>query len=70
MISDTFLDCTITLSVSEKVLRVAMKKAVEAGLISKAADSETYLKNWEAMKQTVEAALAQAVNEAQWRRAK
>lgn len=45
------------MQVTEEMLAAAMKKAVESGLLPKHADSETYLKKWDGMKQCLQAAL-------------
>lgn len=44
--------------VTHEMLAAAMKKAVETGLVAKGAvDTETYMKNWDAMKASIQAAL-------------
>jgi hypothetical protein len=45
------------MQVSEEMLAAAMKKAVETGMLAKHADEVTYLKNWNGMKQALQAAL-------------
>lgn len=45
------------MQVTEQMLAAAMKKAVETGMLAKLVDEETYLKNWNSMKQSLQAAL-------------
>ena len=40
-----------------EMLSVAMKKAVETGVLPKHVDEDTYLKNWSGMKHVLQAAL-------------
>ncbi|MBN3777001.1 hypothetical protein G3O06_05380 [Burkholderia sp. Ac-20345] len=47
--------------VTEAMFAAALKKAVEVGLLPKQADAETYLKNCEAVKAVLQAALAAAL---------
>jgi hypothetical protein len=44
-------------AVDEEMLTRAMNKAVEVGLIPKWADEELYLKNWDGMKNVLQAAV-------------
>lgn len=47
------------MEVTDEMLQIAMKKAVEVGLVPKfAIGEETYLKNWSGVKAILEAALA------------
>lgn len=43
--------------VTDEMLAAAMKKAVETGVLPKIVDDATYLKNWQGMKQALQAAL-------------
>jgi len=45
------------MKVTQELLELAMKKAVEVGLIPEYADEETYLRNWEGMRQVLTAVL-------------
>jgi hypothetical protein len=45
------------MQVTDEMLAAAMKKAVEAGLVPKYTDQETYLRYWSDMKACLEAAL-------------
>jgi len=44
------------MEVTQEMLEAAMKKAVQTGLVPKHVDGDTYLKNWDAMKQCLQAA--------------
>lgn len=46
------------MEVTQEMLNAAMKKAVETGLVPKHSDPDTYLKQWDAMKACLAAALA------------
>lgn len=46
--------------VTQEMLNAAMKKAVETGLVAKHLDPDTYLKQWDAIKACLQAALAAA----------
>ena len=48
------------MEVTQEMLNAAMKKAVETGLVAKHLDPEAYLKQWDAMKACLSAALAVA----------
>lgn len=52
------------MQVSQEMLNAAMKKAVETGLLPKYADTDTYLKQWEAMRHCLQAAQDVAASEA------
>lgn len=43
--------------VTDAMLEAAMKAAVASGMLAKQVDEDTYLKNWAAMKQALQAAL-------------
>lgn len=43
--------------VTDEMLAAAMKKAVELGVVPKHGDTDIYTKNWDAMKQILEAAI-------------
>jgi hypothetical protein len=43
--------------ITQELLELAMKKAVEVGLIPKFANGDTYLKNWEGMRKVLEEVL-------------
>lgn len=45
-------------AVSEEMLQIAMKKAVEVGLLPRSVDAETYLKNWAGMNSVLQAVMA------------
>lgn len=45
------------MEVTEEMLKAAMKKAVETGMLPKHVNEETYLKNWSGMKKALQAAL-------------
>lgn len=46
--------------VTEEMLKAAMKKAVETGILRTSTDEESYLRNWNGMKKVLEAALQAA----------
>jgi hypothetical protein len=45
------------MKVTQEMLNAAMKKAVELGLVPKHMSGDSYLKTWDAMKQSLQAAL-------------
>lgn len=45
------------MEVDFQILADAMRKAVETSLIPKTADSDTYIRNWEAMKAILQQAI-------------
>ena len=56
--AEVTLDCGVSCpAVDEEMLARAMKKAVEVGLLPKWADTEGYLKNWDGMKEVLQAAV-------------
>ena len=50
----------VEMEVTQEMLNAARKKAVETGLVAKHLDPEAYLKQWDAMKACLSAALAVA----------
>lgn len=43
------------MKITQEMLQAAMQKAVETGIVPKYTDGDTYLRNWEAMREVLQA---------------